>query len=104
MVGFSPETTEALLRFQKEPSSAHLRALMPGFIAYHLSAGTEQPPAVIGDDAKLIRDLGLDSLALSEMAFKMEDVFGFRVETHEVFGITTFGELLAYLTEKLQLS
>lgn len=104
MVGFPAGTLEALLLFHEKPSEENLRVVMPGFIAFHLPAGTDLPPDPIKDELQLVQDFGLDSLALSEMAFKMEDVFGFRVETHEVFGIVTFGELVAFLVEKLELS
>ena len=103
LVGFPAGTLEGLLQFREEGSRHLLRELLPGFIAFHLPAGTELPPQPLADDLQLVRDFGLDSLALSEMAFKMEDVFGFRVETREVFEIVSYGDLVVFLLEKLEL-
>lgn len=104
VVGFLEGTLEGLLCFQKEPCEKHLRVILPGWIQFHLPAGTELPEGALGDELKLVQDFGLDSLALSEMAFKMEDVFGFRVETHEVFGIESYGDLVEFLSQKMELS
>ena len=103
LIGFPPDCLQAILAFQKEQSATNLRALLPSFISFHLPAGVELPSQPFDDKLQLVQDMGLDSLALSEMAFKMEDVFGFRVESQEVFGIETFGDLVAFLSEKLNL-
>jgi acyl carrier protein len=52
---------------------------------------------------RLAEDLGLDSLALSEMTFKMEELFGFTAETRDILGIRTVGELIDFLAAKLDL-
>lgn len=58
----------------------------------------------MSDELLLVQDFGLDSLALSEMAFKMEELFGFYMETQDVFGIESYGDLVAFLSNKLELS
>jgi len=103
LTGFPPGTLDAMLRFQRSPERGVLRELLPGFIGHHLPAGAtplSEPPS---DGTRLVRDLGLDSLALAEMAFKMEDLFGFTVETREVADLETIGDLLAFLHAKLGL-
>ena len=92
-----------MLRFQESPCREFLRELLPGFIAYHLPPGAAPPPSPLTDDLRLAQDLGLDSLALSEMAFKMEEILGFTIETREVFDLQTVGDLITFLGGKLAL-
>jgi acyl carrier protein len=101
--GFPVETVEAALQFQSEGSLASFKRMLPGFIEFHLPRGTPKPPAVLEDHLRLNQDLGLDSLALSEMAFKFDELFGVTIETREVTSITTVGELLAFLKTKFDL-
>ena len=95
---------EAVLQFQDETNLKNLEPILPGFIAFHLPAGTTPPPEPLCKELLLGQDFGLDSLALSEMAFKMEEIFGFRIETQEVFGIKSYGDLIDFLVGKLGLS
>jgi len=100
---FPAGTLEAVQRFQGTPCRELLRNLLPGIIAYHLPRGAAPPPSPLTDDLRLAQDLGLDSLALSEMAFKMEEILGFSIETREVFDLHTVGDLTAFLGGKLGL-
>lgn len=103
LTGFPEATVEAVLRFRSEPNVETLRAMLPGFIEFHLPRGTPRPPAVLADDLRLTQDLGLDSLALTEMAFKLDELFGVMIETREVTGISTVGELVGFLKKKFAL-
>lgn len=77
--------------------------MLPGLVAFHLPRGAALPPLPLTDSMRLAEDLGLDSLALSEMTFKMEELFGFTAQTREIFGIRTVGELIDFLAAKLDL-
>lgn len=103
LTGFPDATVEAIIRFRSEHSIEALRAMLPGFIEFHLPRGTPRPPAVLADDLRLTQDLGLDSLALTEMAFKFDELFGVMIETREVTGIRTVGELVVFLKTKFAL-
>lgn len=101
LTGFPPETVEAALRLQSEGTFEAIAAMLPGMIAFHLPRGAPKPPLHLADDLRLSQDLGLDSLSLTEMAFKMDELLGLAIETSEVIGITTVGELKAFLKRKL---
>jgi acyl carrier protein len=89
------------------PPPARFRLLfhwtLPGLVAFHLPRGAALPPRPFTDPMRLTEDLGLDSLSLSEMAVKLEEIFGFTTETRDVFGMRTVGELLDFLALKLGL-
>ena len=101
MLGFPASCVEAALRFQKDGSADTFFEMLPGIVAFHLPSGKAAPPEVLEDHLRLHQDLGLDSLALTEMAFKMEDLFGISIETREMVGVETVGDLKAFLRGKL---
>lgn len=101
LTGFPPEMIEAARRFQREGTFEAFAAMLPGMIAFHLPRGAPKPPEHLADDLRLSQDLGLDSLSLTEMAFKMDELLGLTIETSEVIGITTVGELKAFLKRKI---
>lgn len=99
--GFSAECLESAFCFQKDGTFESLCRMLPGLIAFHLPQKAPPPPGRLEDPLRLSEDLGLDSLALAEMAFKMDELFGFPIETREVAGIATVGDLKAFLRRKL---
>ena len=101
LLGFPPSCRAAALRYHELGDFADLGAMLPGFIAFHLPSGTAHPTEPLTDNLRLQEDLGLDSLALTEMAFKMEDLFGITVETREVMKVQTVGDLKAFLKRQL---
>jgi acyl carrier protein len=104
LLGLDPVTIDAVLRFRHTPARETLRDMLPGLVAYHLPRGAALPPSPLTDAMRLAEDLGLDSLALSEMTFKLEEILGFAAETREVFEIRTVGALIDFLSGKLSLS
>lgn len=103
LTGFPPAAVEAALRLRDGGPGDALRALLPGMIAFHLPRGQPAPPEPLPDERRLREDLGLDSLALTEMAFKFEELIGIPIEIREVSSIATVGELLAFLETKMNL-
>jgi acyl carrier protein len=103
LVGLDADTVDAVLHFHQSPTRETLRDMLPGLVAFHLPRGAALPPRPHIDSMRLAEDLGLDSLALSEMTFKMEEIFGFTAETRDILGIRTVGELIDFLAAKLDL-
>ncbi len=89
------------MRFQNDGSAETFFEMLPGIVAFHLPPGKAAPPEVLKDELRLNQDLGLDSLALTEMAFKMDELFGISIETREMAGVETVGDLKAFLRGKL---
>jgi acyl carrier protein len=104
LMGYPPACVDAALRFHATGNPEALFQMLPGMIEFHLPAGKAKPPAVFTDDLRLNQDLGLDSLALIEMAFVISDFFGISVETREMLDIQTAGDLKAFLKAKLNVA
>lgn len=101
LAGMPDAVVEAALRLQGGGGFAELEALLPGLITYHLPPKTAPPPVPLPGTFRLREDIGLDSLALSEMAFKLDEVFAVPIETHEVAHVMTVDDLCAFLRTKL---
>ena len=101
LCGFPKACVDAVLRFQRTGAPEAIAAMLPGMVEFHLPSGAERIPAELNDDDRLKQDLGLDSLSLTEMAFKLDELLGVRIEIREVVGIETVGDLKSFLLEKL---
>ena len=101
LMGFPSACLDAALRFSETGAVDALIEMLPGMIEFHLPSGAAKPPAVLEDELRLNQDLGLDSLALTEMAFKLDDLFGIPIETREMAGVQTVGDLKSFLLRKL---
>jgi acyl carrier protein len=102
LLGFSPACIDAAIRFRASGRFEDFCAMLPGMIAFHLPPGAAAAPAVLTDALRLKEDLGLDSLAVTEMAFKLEDLFGISIKTRDVFGLESVGDLKAFFKRRLE--
>ena len=102
LMGFESSCVAAALRHSESGEFEDFSAMLPGVIAFHLPASAARPPAVLADGMRLNQDLGLDSLALTEMAFMLSDLLGLSIETRDVAGVVTVGDLKAFLKGRLE--
>ncbi|MBQ7649612.1 MAG: acyl carrier protein [Victivallales bacterium] len=57
--------------------------------------------STIKDEAKIIEDLGADSLDVIELTMNLEEEFGIKIEDEESELITTVGEAIAVVEKRL---
>jgi len=112
----SPSSRDPLAKFPADVRDAHARFIASGDVAAldsvvlavvldHQPKGaqtTVPSQATAPDDsARLIADLGFDSLALAEIVFFFEDLYGVTITNEELLRITTIGELRAFVRAKV---
>jgi acyl carrier protein len=60
-----------------------------------------RPPDVPDDPASRLDDLGVDSLGVTQLYAAIEQRFGCRIPEEDLSTITTTGDLIAYVNERL---
>jgi len=105
--------TDPLGKFPESVRSAYLRYRESGDVAavdvVVLAVVRDYVPKTIllpaenplPDHARLMADLGFDSLAISETVFFLEDLFKVRITNAEIMEVRTVGELRAFVRRKL---
>lgn len=97
-----PNATVTAARGLRDSSSAQdIESFLLSLLAFFLPAGTTPPTEEVSSDLLLRDELGLDSLALAEAMFKIEDLFAVRVENEELAQLQTLADARILLTEKL---
>ena len=114
LAGHSAEEIAHLLRGFPEPALEGARGLIGGaspsdfekcllgILTFYLPAGIAPPSELPEPTARLKEDLGLDSLALAEAMFKIEELFEIRIENAELAEIHTLGDAREMLLTKLE--
>jgi len=100
--GFPPPAIDAVVSLKSGTDPASLRACLLSVLEFYLPQAARRSLADVPDSARLREDLALDSLALAEAAFKLDEVLGIPVETREVGNLSTVGELHAFFCSRLQ--
>ncbi|MFH1983276.1 MAG: acyl carrier protein [Pseudomonadota bacterium] len=99
--GLSDEAESAYYTFRSNGDPAMLDRAIIGAIRFFMPAGGEA--GAIPDSAHLINDLGFDSIAMTELVFLSEDIFGIIIADDEVMTLTTVAEVKAFMRQKLNL-
>ncbi len=89
-------------RFLSTRDVAALDAVVLAVVLDHQPAHAKKSGEMIAPDtARLIADLGFDSLALAEIVFFLEDLYKVTITNEELMRITTVGELRAFVRTKV---
>jgi acyl carrier protein len=99
---FPGEIRDAYARFKNSGDVSALDtvvlAVVRDFIPRHVAPPANQP---LPDNAKLMADLGFDSLAIAETVFFLEDLFNVKISNEEIMQVSTVAELRAFIRGKL---
>ena len=95
---YEPAVREAFLRFREIGNVADIQIVVLAMVREHLPKPSDAP---ISDGQRLIEDLGYDSLAVAEVVFAFEDLFGLRIKTGEIMTLDTVGSLKEFIARKL---
>jgi acyl carrier protein len=67
----------------------------------HLAAELEVDAAEINEGTRFREDLDADSLDLYELVMELEDTYGIKVSEEEAARITTVGDAVSFVSERL---
>jgi len=93
-------TYDAARAFRLTGHPRYLRAIVLGILEHHADSHRFSQSDRPAEELRLIEDLGLDSLAMLEIASVTEDAVGFRIEDGELRQVTTVGEFERLLAAK----
>lgn len=100
--GFPESTTNTVLALREDNSPEALNRAILQLVAFYLPKGSAVTDLTVhAPSARLREDLGVDSLAFSEAAFKLEELFDVRIENAELAEISTIDELTQFAQRKL---
>lgn len=78
-----------------------LEGCLFGLLSFYLPSDVDAGAIQQKPEARLREDLGLDSLALSEAMFKIEELFDIFIDNAELVNVVTLADARRMLTEKL---
>ncbi|MGH8018029.1 MAG: acyl carrier protein [Opitutaceae bacterium] len=99
---FPQEVRDAYQRFRSQHDRAAAQeVVLAALLDYLPIRGAHGSERTLRDEQRLIEDLGYDSLAIAEIVFFLEDLFGVVIKTADLKTVQTVGDLRAFVDEKL---
>jgi len=95
------EAQAAFRRFQVKRDPAELDPILFAILADYMPAATAVPLAELPGATRLIEDLGFDSLAITELVFCTEEVFGITISNEEILQVRSLDELRGFVRHKV---
>ena len=97
-----PEEARAgFRRFQLERDLAALDPVIFAILADFVPQLPAVPFAELPGSTQLIGDLGFDSLAITEVVFFTEDLFGITISNEEIIQVRTLDDLRGFIHRKV---
>jgi acyl carrier protein len=99
LAGYPASTIEAGVAFAQSPTGEDLDRLVLDVLAFHLptKGKTGADLNALPRSTRLVDDLAVDSLALVEMSFLLDDLLGVKLADDELRTLVTIGDLLGTL-------
>ena len=95
------EARAAYQRFQATGSPVELDVVIFAILEDFVPRSPERPLAGLPGETRLIDDLGFDSLAITEVVFFMEDLFGIGIANKEIVLVRTLEDLRRFILQKV---
>ncbi|MDX6765160.1 MAG: phosphopantetheine-binding protein [Candidatus Methylacidiphilales bacterium] len=97
----SPETVESIIRFRKEGDASGVVTAIHGIIEKYITVEERKNLSECPDSARLIEDLGIDSLTMLEIVMSVEEAFNFRIDDNDARNIRTIGDVRRYVDDRV---
>jgi Phosphopantetheine attachment site len=95
------EAREAFQRFQATGDPVALDAVVLAILNDYIPVSPAVPLAQQPGGVRLIEDLAFDSLAITEVVFFAEDLFGITISNDEIMQVRTLDDLRGFLRRKV---
>lgn len=99
----SPDCRAAFARFQASGDPADLAVVVLAILEDYIPRTPAVPLAQLPGTTRLIDDLGFDSLAITEVVFFTEDLFGITISNEEIIQVRTLADLRGFIQRKVGL-
>jgi acyl carrier protein len=93
----------AFERFQAGGDPATLDPVLFAILEDYVPHSSARPLAELPGDTRLIDDLGFDSMAITEVVFFTEDLFGINITNEEIIQVRTLDDLRGFIRRKVTL-
>lgn len=91
----------AFERFQADGDPATLDPVVLAILEDFIPRDPTRPLAELPGSTRLIDDLGFDSLAITEVVFFTEDLFGISISNQEIIQVRTLDDLRGFIGRKV---
>ena len=95
------EARAAFQRFQAAGDPSALDAVIFAILADFIPTLPATPLAELPGATRLIDDLGFDSLAITELVFFTEDLFGITISNQEIIQVRSLDDLRGFIRSKV---
>ena len=98
-----PETIDAALRFRGSGDPAEIPVIVYGIVERHLTPEVSQKVDLhhVDEGARLVEDLGIDSLTMLEIVLSIEETLAIHIENEELKDLRTLGDVKTFIGRKL---
>lgn len=97
----SEQTIEKAVEFRKTGNPELVGPVVMGIIERFLEPEKRAALKSAPDSAKMIEDLGLDSLTMVEIVLAVEDAVGMSIDNDDIQKLKTLGDIKNYIKEKV---
>ncbi|HET7537140.1 MAG TPA: acyl carrier protein [Candidatus Didemnitutus sp.] len=97
-----PAAQVAFRRFRTTGDVTVLDPVVYAILENFVPRTPPQPLAEMPAGSQLIEDLGFDSLAITEVVFFSEDLFGIHISNEEIFQVRTLDDLRVFVRRKVE--
>jgi len=98
---FPGEIREAYARSCAAGDSAAVDTVVVGVLLDHVPDKAKLAAIAPDDSVALVADLGLDSIAIAQVVFFLEDLFEINISNTEILGVRTIGDMRVFIRRKL---
>jgi len=95
------EAREAFQRFQSVGDPVALDRVVFAILEDFIPKAASHPLAELPGNTRLVDDLGFDSLAITEVVFFIEDLFGIAIANHEIVLVRSLDDLRRFVRTKV---